>query len=287
MSLAVSNVNNEIFPTTYIRSGLTPKRCSQIEEITRRIPLPNNLGHFYNEAHYVNTIDLFYLSTDESRHKKFYFLKNILPKIECKESILDIGCADGGLTKIIARPFKKVTILDTNLAALDGIRLPKHQHQKITKIHGSAEKVILPENKYDLIVISHVLYYIKPNEWPFVIRKLYNSLKENGQLIIVYSGDLDKKAIIEHHGGYTKDFCKFYHKHISNKYEKICMDVSVENFILSNLRTAQHICNVFLDDGSTIADKDTVASYLNLHNRFGGSPYRVKFNQYFVSITKA
>ena len=43
------------------------------------------------------------------------------------------------------------------------------------------------KNKYDIIVINHVLYHIDKNEQKIVVRNLINALKDGGKLYITYT----------------------------------------------------------------------------------------------------
>lgn len=44
----------------------------------------------------------------------------------------------------------------------------------------------LPNDHYDLIMVSEVAYYLSSEDWEAVSGKLYDILKSNGQIVLVH-----------------------------------------------------------------------------------------------------
>lgn len=75
------------------------------------------------------------------------------------KSCLELGCADGGGTKILLPHFDNVTVVDGSSLMLS--RLSKNiQSKKLTVVHSLFENLNL-KKKFDTIVASHVLEHVE------------------------------------------------------------------------------------------------------------------------------
>ncbi len=111
----------------------------------------------------------------------------ILPKLGNKKYFLDIGAGFGRFSLEIGKKFTTTSIIEPNQML---------HRQLLKKLKGKVEinrSIQIPlenvkfekEEKYDLILLSHILYYIPPELWFGEIQKLLNILHPKGLLIII------------------------------------------------------------------------------------------------------
>lgn len=97
-----------------------------------------------------------------------------------RKKVLDAGCGSGIYTKILAKKGAKVCALDLSSKML---KLAK-EHCKNYKIEfkqGSIDKLPYPKNKFDAILASLVIHYLKKPEKAF--KEFNRVLKKNGILV--------------------------------------------------------------------------------------------------------
>jgi SAM-dependent methyltransferase len=102
-----------------------------------------------------------------------------LPK---RQAFLDVGAGGGHLTVPVSEEFMTTTVVepDPRQAAMFRTRCPHFRvyNEDWTNVHLETEQ-------FDLILCSHVLYYIPPGAWMGTIEKMYRHLAPGGSLIIV------------------------------------------------------------------------------------------------------
>ena len=98
---------------------------------------------------------------------------------------LEIGCSIGVLTNMLAE--KCLHLLATDIAekALDFAKIRCGDLKNVTfkKLSFPHE---VPDDRFDLIIISEVAYYLSEEDWKFAIHKLYDMLPENGEIVLVH-----------------------------------------------------------------------------------------------------
>ena len=97
-------------------------------------------------------------------------------------SVLEIGCSNGHLSVHLAKRADQLLCLDFSEHAvhwaakrLQNLKHVSVQHQKIPEY--------FPEQKFDLIVISEVAYYLSRNELHELIDQLQDSLTPQGEIL--------------------------------------------------------------------------------------------------------
>ena len=122
--------------------------------------------------------------TSEYEAAKYAATIAALPK-EKYDNVLEIGCSIGVLTKLLAQKSKLLLATDISEKALGlaAERCNDLENVSFKKLNFQKE---LPNDQYDLIMVSEVAYYLSPEDWEVVSGKLYDILKSNGQIVLVH-----------------------------------------------------------------------------------------------------
>lgn len=116
--------------------------------------------------------------------EEFFIAEQIKKIINIKDAdtILDVGCADGNLSKALTNNSSNITFLDVD-------EFDFSPQEKF--IRSSFEEVELGE-KFDFILSSHVWgHFYRNNTFDFCFNKALDLLKENGKLIVVHNSNKD------------------------------------------------------------------------------------------------
>lgn len=273
-------ISNEI-PNTVLKS-LSLKAKS--------IPQPLWYGKFINNEHYMQTLDLILSSTMETKHREIFFSKEVSPRIHNKNTLLDIGPGTGELSVSMAMLFNNITLVDVNDIALTRTEeniLRSKPSATITKIHQSILETNLQKNHYDMIMISHMLYYIDPLRWMEIINLCYSALKTKGLMAIVLSGASHGKAkLMQHFSGKSVDIDYF----IQSCADKFSCPIEVfrtrEYFYACDIETMLHITGFLLYDINTHATRDKLARYIVKNHQINKHFFKISTEQEFILIEK-
>lgn len=281
----ISSVIYQLIPESFyygLRKELTQSRLELLADLAKKIPAPNLYGQFFNDMHYLKTLELLLLSTEETKHRKFFLMNEVLPRLYLKDRMLDIGIGNGEVTSLLARSFKHLTIIDNSYEALDCIKDQTH----ISKINASILDIKLPASCYDLILLSHVLYYVDKVLWVNIAHQLFDSLRPGGILVVVLNGDRGKAEMINQFAGRNLDMGFFIQQCLKKLNAKVEIYSSPEIFKAKDLNTMLHIAGLHLFDAQTTASQNELTHYLNKNNKNESGGYEISIYQKFVIITK-
>lgn len=268
-----------------IRKEVNEDRLKYLSDISKDILLPKIFGKFESDALYLKTVDLFIKSTEETRNRCTFFLKKILPNLKSYDKLLDVGPGNGRLTRLIGRYFQETTLIDTVPEVLDNIQprsFPKSATLK--KIYQSFLHAILPNEYFDLIVLSHVMYHFPETKWMNILQKALSSLKSSGKLVVVVNSGLDRETLGHHFNGTASTIENFIH-HINQLNKKVDIYSSKESFRAKDLTTMLHICGLHLHDRNGKASKDDLELYINNNYLLSDKRYKMEVHQHFIVIT--
>lgn len=117
--------------------------------------------------------------------KEEYFISKEIKKrakINEEDTILDVGCADGNLSKSLVKTSKNITFLDVD-------EFDFSPQEKF--IHSSFEKAEIDE-KYDYLLTSHVWgHFYRNKTFDFCFKKSLDLLKKSGKLIAIHNSNKD------------------------------------------------------------------------------------------------
>ncbi|MBB4380296.1 nodulation methyltransferase NodS [Bradyrhizobium sp. SBR1B] len=98
-------------------------------------------------------------------------------------SALEVGCAAGAFTEMLAPLCERLTVLDVMPQAIERARLRTGQWSHITWVTCDVQRFSTAE-RFDLIVVAEVLYYLKDAfEMQAAIRNMVRMLAPGGTLI--------------------------------------------------------------------------------------------------------
>ncbi|MBA2650641.1 MAG: class I SAM-dependent methyltransferase [Tatlockia sp.] len=272
----------------YAIDELTKENLQKWSNFSKTIEIPFKLGKFNNEEHYLKTLRLVLASTHETRNRILFFVNEILPVINPLGSLLDIGPGDGSLTLALAHHFRKIAAVDPNLHILNHLKTLLPSSNDFILIPESILNAQLQTECNNLVVLSHMLYYIDPKFWIEIISSAYSSLNENGVLVIVMGGDeLGKAELINHFGGETlridqlaKECLKEYGKANVNLY------ASNESFVTSTHEAMLHISAFMLADANISTSKENLSLYINQRFHYSESHFELTTLQKYIVIRK-
>lgn len=275
------------------KSGLHSKTLSQeqlehLSVFAETIEESAIMGDFNNEKHYLDTLKLVLDSTNETENRIIFFQEKILPQTEYKRRLLDVGPGNFALTKTLIPGFQHLTAVDANEHILNEMseHLPPDMEYNI--IASQVESAQLEAGYYDLAVLAHILYYIDYQNWMQVIKKAYQSLNDNGKLVIVLGGDERQKAeLIQYFGGQTIQTNSLAMQCVNTfGHSKVSLYSSEEAFFAKTQQTMLHIAAFMLKDANITASKDDLLRYIERNLRVANDNYVMTTRQKYIVIKK-
>jgi SAM-dependent methyltransferase len=143
---------------------------------------------FYLTAEYIPMYRTHNISSDEPVLLANAIIRSIKTFGGKGPKVIDIGCADGGLTRRFASLFESITIFEPNdvlfshavsrLSRINAIKLQPHN-----KIFPPIDPVL--DDNFDVAVVSHVLYHVDKAHWRSFFNAISRVLRIGGLCIVV------------------------------------------------------------------------------------------------------
>ncbi|HCM76981.1 MAG TPA: hypothetical protein DIS90_11400 [Cytophagales bacterium] len=181
---------------TYSHRQFTIQRCTQCElQLTNPRPDQNSIAQFYQSEEYIShsgksnsLINFIYL---KARSYTLKWKHGLVTKRKKKGSILDYGCGTGEFLAYMRKQNWETTGVEPSLTA----RQKANELVPDSVFHRLED---LPESKYDIITLWHVLEHVpKPEE---LIVKLKLLLKKDGLIFVA----------VPNHQSYDAKYFKSY-----------------------------------------------------------------------------
>jgi 2-polyprenyl-3-methyl-5-hydroxy-6-metoxy-1,4-benzoquinol methylase len=137
------------------------------------------------DAYYDHAFATFIKSTDQKENAKAW-ITEFLEGIDPKQTAIDAGAGNGVLTKILARHFKTVQAVEPNEALLAELATAG---ENVAIRDEAILEASLDESSADLVLCSHVLYYIPQSEWDAILHRLLFWTKPGGRMIILLQAE--------------------------------------------------------------------------------------------------
>ncbi|MBP9791905.1 MAG: class I SAM-dependent methyltransferase [Rickettsiales bacterium] len=249
------------------------------------LPNINTFGKFDNHTHYLTAVDLLRNSSLEVEHQYEVFGNILHNKIKNYNRMLDIGIGNGEVSKFFGIHFKQIVAVDTNIESLD--TLPKNHWENktpIIKINGDIlEQMPSLEGHYDLIMLSHILYYIPPASRHTLVNDLSKFLAPNGIMIITYNDGNDRSKITDYFGGQGFSFTTF-EQYTEKRFKTGEHLFFQEKMNAQSLETMLHIVGVCLCDVNTKATRDELSKHLHTNFKNDNGEYEVSMTTHVLIL---
>lgn len=239
------------------------EKLGLIENIARSLSMPKVFGVMDNLTYYLTTIELLMSGSFEWEHCRTIFKKEVIDKMNNFTNLLDIGIGSGKMTKFVAEYFYNITLVDVNYETLKSIP-DNYNNKTVNKIHKSIldlAPAIQPDT-YNMILLSHTLYYIEEKYRVPLFKSLYQALPKDGVLVIIYNDQLGKNKLSKHFGGRENDFNEFLFYVLSN-YKNCSAFQEIEIIESRTIEPMLHIASLMLSDTGATAKYEDLVNYIN------------------------
>ncbi len=235
------------------------------------------------EAQYQQQLRLF----SECSTEKGIELVNIgevIAGLPNRRRFLDIGAGGGHLTIPVAQQFEQTTIVEPNQRQAG---LFCRRHPAFCVHSASWTDVDLEDECYDLILCSHVLYYIPEGTWLPMIEKMYRHLSDGGCIIIVVQSPLGEVArFFSSLTTYDVPILDLTRDVIGRYGDDAVMLQYFQNEIFCDSRDDIVSIGLFLLlDRKFRTRADEIATYFDAHHR-DGNGYRIMQDEILLIIKK-
>lgn len=208
----------------------------------------------------------------------------VIASLEERERFLDIGAGGGHLTVPLSQQFEKTSVIEPNpvQAAYLCRRCPD-----FTVYNESWLEAETGDERYDLVLCSHVLYYIPDDAWMETIAKMYRCLKPGGCLIIVLQSPLGEVA--NFFNGFTQYDVPIIElsREVIGRYgdDAVTLQYFQNEIYTESLEDMVQIGLFLLLDRKFHARAGEVAAYFEKHHKFGGG-YRIRQDEILLAVRK-
>lgn len=131
-------------------------------------------------ADYSRQFALFVNSTDEKK-QQIETILGILRRLKRKEDFLDVGAGSGEITAAVSEWFGRTTVIEPSA---DQVRRLSRRFPGFRIFPDTVDGADLGDEKFDLVLCSHVLYYIPEARWGSVVDGLFFRLREEGKMVV-------------------------------------------------------------------------------------------------------
>lgn len=265
-------------------------------------PISNQYGNIETKVHPKDEMYLFF--TTHPAHKdtplKSYFdsgagmLQSLLEilnktgyKIEEMNSFLEFACGYGRFTRHLVKimPPQKITGSDVYKEAVDFQR-------KVFGVKGfysefNPEDVTIPE-KYDIIFVASLFSHLPLKTWRPWVKKLYQSLNENGVLIFSTHGkscmtnpdEMPDNGFLYSHMSETKilSFKDYATTYVTSEFvHKAVMEETGQIILLEAPKCLWNYQDVYVVKRTIIAPKNQIIAKTEFNKRFQNLKSKIKF----------
>jgi hypothetical protein len=236
-------------------------------------------GQAYKEA-----FQIFLDHTDQKRNAKRW-LQEVVDRLPSRKVLIDAGAGNGEVTKTFTGAFNHTIAIEPNVFLLNRLQqlLPRAEAIGLPILEAQ------PTAKGDLVLCSHMLYYISPGEWLAHLERLVSWMSPTGVTIVVLqhreSGCMD---MVHHFFGHRFELRRtadaFCAKH-GDRYELVTTrdPAHVETPDLSKAcAVAEFMLN--LVEITCVPTRQDVEVYVETNFRTDDGRYRIPVDQDFLAI---
>jgi trans-aconitate methyltransferase len=151
-----------------------------------------------SEYEFRSPFELLVSTTDEYTKLVPEFENSVLPELANMERLLDVGAGPGLVATPLSAHFDHTTIVEPDPTyCLETVGNILAKGKLATAFNGSWEEAELGQRQYDLLVCSHVLYFVESENWDTFLQKMVPHIRPGGRMAIVLTakGDVVSETI--------------------------------------------------------------------------------------------
>jgi SAM-dependent methyltransferase len=145
---------------------------------------PHTLPPDYFTELYATNPDPWAFTTSPYEHAKYDATLAALGR-ETYAEALEVGCSIGVLTRRLAERCEALLSLDVAETALDAARARCAECPQVRFLRA-AVPAEWPPGRFDLVVLSEVLYFFAPGDLVRIAERLVAALKPGGEVVLVH-----------------------------------------------------------------------------------------------------
>jgi hypothetical protein len=154
---------------------------------------------------YERAFEVFLQHTDQKRNARRW-LQRFVETLPTKQTLIDAGAGKGELTNWLAPWFQRTIAIEPNLFLLEELR------RTISAAEVIATPILeaRPPAPGDLVLCSHIFYYIDRSQWLAHLERLTSWMVPTGAtLVVLQDRDTDCMGMMEHFLGWRYDLSEF------------------------------------------------------------------------------
>ena len=141
------------------------------------------LINIYNtqDNKYQRALDL-YITLSDEKEKAHQWLRGCVEKLTSRSLFVDAGAGEGGTTAFLSNWFEQVIAIEPSQSLRAEL---KKKCPDIEVLPDKISDALLPYDSADMVLCSHVLYYIPHDQWMANLKKMASWVSESGILVVM------------------------------------------------------------------------------------------------------
>lgn len=244
-----------------------------------RIQVFDSQGESYKQA-----FQVFLDHTDQKRNAKRW-LRQLVDALPIRQIFIDAGAGNGAVTSAFVNSFDRTIAIEPNASLL------KQLQQTIPQAEVIGEPILKakPLIKGDLVLCSHILYYVPPDEWLAHLERLVSWMSPTGvTVVILQNRETGCMNMIHHffnHRFELRQVADRFQQKYGDRYEVVTTldpaHVDTPDFA-SAYMVAEFMLNLL--SMRHPPKRQDVELYIKTHFAEAGGTYRIPVHQDFVTI---
>ncbi|MEU0273231.1 class I SAM-dependent methyltransferase [Streptomyces sp. NPDC006307] len=246
-------------------------------------------GHTWRELdpshpRYGDIFRTYLAHTDEKEHQQ-RLLYAIVDELPQRDVFVDAGAGTGLFTAGLAERFDRTVAVEPDPALRRELRTACPDAEVLPVPIAAAE----PAGPADLVLCSHVLYYVPEADWPGHVARMLSWLRPGGELVLVLQHPHNAcMAMVRHFGGPTRSLnalLPYLDGAADRSYraELVRQRASVR---VPDLPTALEVCQLVVGPLENPSARTAVADYLHTHCAEPGGGFALSCDQDFLRIRR-
>ncbi|ASO22129.1 hypothetical protein AHOG_22580 [Actinoalloteichus hoggarensis] len=240
-----------------------------------------------NDPAYERAFAAFLAHTDQKR-RMWAHLESIVADLPRRDVLIDAGAGEGGTTAWLSGSFRRTIAIEPNAVLRDRL-------QTVCPTATVLPSRILettPDTPGDLVLNSHVLYYIPRPEWPAVLARLASWISRRGELIVVLQNpDSGAMGMVRRLTGHRFDLTSAAEEFITGDAGGrwvVRVETSPARVRAPDLGTATSVAEFILGITPAAAhpDRAAVSQYVQEHFIAADGSYTIDCTQDFLRLRR-